>query len=87
MIDLVLDQGRMMNPGSMLYKAGPCFVERSIMNSEPSLWLFIDLIHDLEDGSFFQEIVADLALQISKHFEELKAIHLRASHQFLQGIG
>lgn len=57
------------------------------MNCEPCLRLFIDLIHDLEDGAFFQEIVADLALQVSQDLEEFKAVHLWASHQLLQGIG
>lgn len=75
-----------MNPGSMFDKACSCFIKRSIVNSKPSLWLFIDLIHDLEDRSFFQEFVADFALQISKNLEKFKAIHLRASHKFLQGI-
>jgi len=86
-IDLVLDQGRMVNPCSMLHEASSGLVERSIMNCEPCLRLFIDLIHDLEDGAFFQEIVADLALQVSQDLEEFKAVHLWASHQLLQGIG
>ena len=86
-VDLVLNQGRVMNPGSMFDKASSCLIERSIMDSEPSLWLFIDLVHDLEDRSFFQEIVADFALKITKNLEEFKTIHLRASHEFFQGIG
>lgn len=57
------------------------------MNSKPSLRLFVHLIHDLEDGPFLQEIVADLALKISKNFKEFKTIHLRAPHELLQGIG
>jgi hypothetical protein len=86
-VDLVLDQGGVMHPGSVLDKASSRLVQRGVVNSKPGLGLFVHLIHDLEDGAFLQEVVADLALEISKDFEEFKAIHLRASHEFLQGVG
>lgn len=86
MIDLVLDQGRVVNPCSVLDEASSCLVEGSVVNCEPSFWLLVDLIHDLEDRAFFQEIVADLALQVSEDLEELEAVHLWASHQLLQGV-
>lgn len=40
------------------------------MNSKPSLGLFVHLVHNLKDGAFFQEIIANFALQISQHLEE-----------------
>ena len=76
----------MIKPESMLEETDSSFVKCGKLYCEPGVLIGVELVHKLEQRTFFKKFATDIGLDFTQNLKKLSTAYSGMAHQFFHCV-